>query len=174
MEPNLPELMAVLGRTPAVLRTLVAGLPEPMLLANEGGDTFSPRDVLGHLIHGETTDWMVRVRLILEHGESQPFAAFDRFAFREWVGGRSTTALLDEFEEARRSNLAALRELALTEGQLARRGTHPAFGPVTLGQLLATWATHDLDHLGQITRVLAKRYAEAVGPWKAYLGILNR
>src|SRR4029078_392374 len=110
------------------------GLPEPLLAAKEGEGTFSPRDVLGHLIHGETMDWMVRIRLIVEHGESQPFARFDRFAFRDRIGAQSTAALLDELESARRDNLAALERLALTETQLALRGTHPEFGPVTLGQ----------------------------------------
>jgi hypothetical protein len=171
---SLPELTAVLTRTPGALRALLEGLPEPLLLADEGAGTFSPRDVLGHLIQGEKSDWMVRVRVIVEKGESEPFARFDRFAFRDRIGSASTAALLDEFESTRRANLSALEGLALTETQLALRGTHPEFGPVTLGQLLATWAAHDLDHVGQIARVMAKRYASGVGPWKAYLGILNR
>jgi hypothetical protein len=174
MEQTLDEITAILSRTPAALRALLEGLPEALLVANEGDATFSPRDVLGHLIQGEKTDWMVRIKLILERGESQPFAPFDRFAFRDRIGDQSTAALLDELESTRRSNLAHLEGLRLTERQLTLRGTHPEFGPVTLGQLLATWAAHDLDHIGQIARVMAKRYATAVGPWKAYLGILNR
>jgi hypothetical protein len=174
MESSLSELTAVLSRTPAALRALLDGLPEPLLHADEGEATFSPRDVLGHLIDSERTNWMVRVRLIFERGESQAFAPFDRFAFRDRIGTQSTASLLDEFEAVRRANLADLAALGLTETQLEQRGRHPEFGAVTLGQLIATWATHDLDHLGQIARVMAKRYATDVGPWKAFLGILNR
>jgi hypothetical protein len=174
MQSTLPELTAVLSRTPSVLRALLAGLPEELLLANEGEATFSPRDVIGHLIHAEKTDWMVRVRLILERGEAHAFAPFDRFAFRDGIQAQSTASLLDEFDAVRGANLADLDAQALTSEHLARRGRHPEFGPVTLGQLIATWATHDLDHIGQIARVMAKRYTADVGPWKAFLGILNR
>ncbi len=169
----LSEITAVLSSTPATLRALLADLPEPLLAANEGENTFSPRDVLGHLIHGEKTDWVPRIKLILEVGEAQPFVPFDRFGFREAIPGVSTAALLDELESLRRSNLAFVQGLRLAPHQLSLPGQHPELGPVTLGQLLATWAVHDLNHIAQVLRVLSQRYAEAVGPWKAYLGILN-
>ena len=174
MEPKLSEVTAILSRTPATLRALLQDLPEPWLVANEGEGTFSPRDVLGHLIHGEKTDWVPRIRLILASGEAQPFVPFDRFAFRETIGRVPTGALLAEFDALRLANLGFLEGLSLTADQLALTGTHPELGRVTLGQLLATWAVHDLNHVGQAVRVMAKRYARAVGPWKAYLGILTR
>ena len=170
----LSEVTAILSRTPATLRALLDGLPDPWVEANEGPDTFSPRDVLGHLIYGEKTDWVPRIRLILEAGDRRPFEPFDRFAFRATIAATPTTALLAELEWLRAENLAFLEGLSLTPAQLALKGAHPALGPVTLGQLLATWAVHDLNHVGQIVRVMSKRYGEAVGPWKAYLGILNR
>lgn len=174
MEPILPGITAILSSTPASLRALLKDLPEPMVATNEGENTFSPRDVLGHLIHGEKTDWVPRIKLILESGEAQPFVPFDRFGFREAIRGASTAALLDELESLRTSNLAFLHSLRLAPHQLSLPGRHPELGPVTLGQLLATWAVHDLNHIGQVVRVLSRRYVEAVGPWKAYLGILNR
>ena len=174
MESMLSEIVAVLSRTPASLRALLDGLPEPWLTANEGENTFSPRDVVGHLIHGEKTDWMPRVKLILDCGEAEPFVPFDRFGFRDAIRGVSIGALLAEFESLRASNLALLNHLSLTQSQLSLRGRHPELGPVTLGQLLATWAVHDLNHIGQVVRVMSHRYDGAVGPWKAYLGILNR
>ena len=174
MEPVIAEVTAVLSRTPPTLRALLDGLPDAWLEAREGEGTFSPRDVLGHLIHGEKTDWVPRIRLILEAGESRPFVPFDRFAFREAIRGVPTDALLMELASLRAANLAFVEALALAPAQLALPGRHPELGPVTLGQLLATWAVHDLNHVGQVVRVMSKRYAEAVGPWKAYLGILNR
>ena len=174
MELELSEITAILSRTPASLRGLLEHLPEPWLLVNEGEGTFSPRDVLGHLIHGEKTDWVPRLRLILASGEAQPFVPFDRFGFREAIRNVSTGALLAEFDSLRGSNLALLDDFALTADQLLLTGMHPELGRVTLGQLLATWAVHDLNHVGQIVRVMAKRYSQAVGPWKAYLGILTR
>jgi uncharacterized damage-inducible protein DinB len=174
MQPNLAEVEAVLSRTPETLRALLEDLPEPWLEANEGANTFSPRDVLGHLIHGEKTDWVPRIKLILEAGQGQPFVPFDRFGFRESIRGVSTRALLDELASLRVENLDFLERQGLTPSQLSLRGTHPELGTVTLGQLLATWAVHDLNHVGQVVRVMSKRYSEAVGPWKAYLGILQR
>ena len=174
MEPRLPEITAILSRTPATLRALLKDLPEPWLLANEGEGTFSPRDVLGHLIHGEKTDWVPRLRLILASGEAQPFVPFDRFGFRDAIQNVPTGALIAEFDALRATNLAHLEGFALTADQLALTGTHPELGRVTLGQLLATWAVHDLNHVGQIVRVMAGRYSDTVGPWKAYLGILTR
>ena len=172
IEPILSEVAAILSRTPRTLRALLQDLPNSWLQANEGEGTFGPRDVLGHLIQGEKTDWVPRIKLIVSTGETQPFTPFDRFGFRDAVGGASTLALLEQFEALRASNLAYLESLSLTPAHLASRGKHPELGPVTLGQLLATWAVHDLNHIGQVVRVMSKRYAEAVGPWKAYLGIL--
>jgi hypothetical protein len=173
-EPILSEVTAVLSRTPGTLRGLLADLPRCWLEATEGEGTFSPRDVLGHLIHGEKTDWVPRIKLILDRGDSEPFVPFDRFGFRDAIRGVPTEALLDEFASLRASSLAALDGLSLTPAQLGLCGKHPELGPVTLGQLLATWAVHDLNHVGQIVRVMSKRYDATVGPWKAYLGILNR
>ena len=174
MEQRLSEVTAILSRTPATLRALLQDLPVVWLEADEGEGTFTPRDVVGHLIHGERTDWISRIKVIVDSGDSRPFAPFDRLGFRDAIRGRPTGALLDEFESLRGSNLGTLRDMALTPAQLTLEGHHPALGPVTLGQLLATWAVHDLDHIGQVARVLGKRYATAVGPWEAYLGILNR
>jgi hypothetical protein len=141
--------------------------------ADEGPETFSPRDVLGHLIFGEETDWIPRMRLILEHGDGRPFVPFDRFGFRPRYGGRPMEELLEAFEGLRRENLRTLDSFGLAARDLARPGLHPELGPVTLGQLLATWVAHDLNHVGQITRVMANRYRQEVGPWRAYLRILS-
>ena len=164
---------SLLVRTPVVLRALLDGLPDAAWYANEGPGTWSPFDVLGHLIHADHADWIPRARRILEHGESLPFEPFDREAqFRE-SEGKSPSQLIAAFAEAREASLAALQAMELTDTDLNRTGTHPAFGRVTLGQLLATWVTHDLDHIAQIARVLAKRNAQAVGPWAAYLSVLK-
>lgn len=168
------EALAVLERTPAAVRGLLAGVGDVWLDADEGPETFTPRDVLGHLILGEETDWVPRVRIILEYGPDRPFTPFDRFGFRERYGGRPVDALLARFEELRSANLAYVRSLALQDEQLGRPGTHPGLGPVNLGQLLAAWVVHDLGHLVQIARVMAKRYREDVGPWRAYLSVLDR
>lgn len=173
MDVKLDDARRFLERAPAVLRALVTGLPDEWLDAREGPDTFSTRDVLGHLIHGEETDWIPRMRIILEHGESQPFTPFDRFVFRERYGALRAAELLDLFAARRAESLERLAGLALTPADLARTGTHPEFGRVTLGQLLATWVAHDFTHLSQIARVLAKQYREAAGPWKAYLRVLQ-
>jgi hypothetical protein len=173
MEPHLSELTAILVRTPTTLRSLLADLPDSWLETNEGEGTFSPRDVVGHLIHGEKTDWVPRIRLILDSGERRPFEPFDRFGFREAIRGVPTMTLLDEFQALRTASLTALAGFSLTPEDLARNGRHPELGSVTLGQLLATWAVHDLNHICQIVRVMSKRYAAAVGPWKAFLGVLN-
>lgn len=171
--PPLPEMTAALARTAGTLRALLNGLPEPWLSTNEGEGTFSPRDVVGHLIHADNTDWMPRVRHLLAYGESLPFPPFDRFGY-QGAATKPIEDLLAEFERARMTCLNDLAELNLTPTQLALHGQHPQFGSVTLGQLLATWTVHDLNHIGQIVRVMSKRYATDVGPWKAYLGILNR
>lgn len=171
---DLVEAMEVLGRTPAALRDLLQGLPDGWITADEGPDTFSPLDVLGHLIQGERADWMARARRILERGTSVAFEPFDRVAHRRVSAGRSAAQLLEEFAALRRTNLDALRALDLSADDLAREGLHPAFGTVTLEQLLATWVVHDLSHLAQIARVMGKRYRDAVGPWRAYLPMLDR
>lgn len=173
MEPVLADVTAVLARTPLALRALLEALPEAWLEAYEGEGTFGPRDVVGHLIHGERTDWVPRIKLILERGASQPFEPFDRFGFRDAASATSTSALLAEFQALRQENLGFLAGLALLPSQLSLEGRHPELGTVTLGQLLATWVVHDLNHVGQIVRVMSKRYSEAVGPWQAYLRILQ-
>ena len=179
-EFSLPDATAVLTRTPATLNALLRGLPNLWVRSNEGRsgegkDTWSAFDIVGHLIVGERTDWMPRVRIILEYGEARPFDPFDRFAQSKEDQGKSLEIdqLLDEFARLRQENLAALRSLNLQPGDLARRGAHPALGVVTLSQLLATWAAHDLTHVHQISRVMAYQCRDAVGPWSAYLGVLR-
>jgi len=174
MIPNLQHGIAVLERTPATFRALLDGLPEPWGMVNEGPDTFSPFDNLGHLIHGERTDWIPRARLILEQGANRTFAPYDRFAQVRESAGKTMATLLDEFAELRAQNLTTLRSWNLTDAQLLLEGQHPALGRVTLDQLLATWVAHDLGHLAQTSRVMAKQYRQAVGPWRAYLPILDR
>ncbi len=174
MEFDLDKASAVLTRTPATLRELLAGLPSPWTSANEGPDTWSPQDVVGHLIHGEETDWIPRATIILTKGEAQPFEPFDRFAQARRFADWSLEELLDDFDKARAAGLATLRGWHLTQEQLALRGRHPELGQVTLSQLLASWVVHDLGHIAQISRVMAKQYAAAVGPWKAYLPVLTR
>jgi DinB superfamily len=172
-EFNLAEAVAVLTRTPTTLNALLRGLPNTWVRCNEGKDTWSAFDIVGHLIVGERTDWMQRLRIILENGEARPFDPFDRFAQEEESQGRSLEQLLDDFARLRKENLAALHGLNLQPEDLTRRGKHPALGVVTLSELLATWAVHDLTHLHQLTRVMAHQYQDAVGPWKAYLGVLQ-
>ena len=174
MDLRIDEAVAVLQRTPSTLRALLLRLPPSWLTGNEGPDTFSPYDVVGHLLHGEETDWIPRARIILEHGESMPFEPFDRFAFRDKYRGKQVSELLDMFETRRSKNLRDLDEMALGGEQLQLRGTHPELGPVTLGQLVATWVVHDLAHISQIVRVMARQYNSAVGPWKAYLSIIDQ
>jgi len=173
MEFRLDHAVAVLERTPGTVRTLLEGLPDDWTRADEGRDTWSPFDIVGHLIHGEMTDWIPRARIILEHGASRTFEPFDRFAQIEQNRGVSLGELLDTFERLRGESLESLAAFGLTPSHLELRGRHPEFGEVTLGQLLATWAAHDLSHIAQIARVMARQYAEAVGPWKRYLPILE-
>ena len=170
---RVDEAAALLSRAPATLDALLRGLPDTWTRGTEGKDTWSPFDIVGHLVCGERTDWMPRLRIILDHGESHPFHPFDRFAQSRETHGKSLDQLLDDFAHLRAENLTALEALNLKSEDLQRRGTHPAFGPVTLSQLLATWATHDLTHLHQLSRVMAHQYREAVGPWIAYLGVLH-
>ena len=174
-EFSLAEAIAVLTRTPATLNALLRGLPDIWVRGNEGKDTWNAFDIVGHLIVAERTDWMPRVRILLENGEARPFDPFDRFAQLK-EGQDKSLAIdqpLDEFARLRRENLAALQALNLQHEDLARRGRHPALGVVTLSELLATWAVHDLTHVHQLSRVMAHQYRDAVGPWNAYLGVLQ-
>ena len=171
-EFNLDDAVAVLERTPATIRALLAGLSDTWITANEGEETWSPYDVIGHLIHGERTDWIPRTRHILS-GDKRPFAPFDRNAQFIESEGRTITELLSTFAELRRENVATLLSLNLTQADLEKEGQHPELGEVTLGQLLATWVVHDLDHVAQIARTMAKVYGESTGPWNAYLSILR-
>ena len=169
----MEEAVAILARTASTLDALLRDLPDGWIAAHEGGTTWSPFDVIGHLIHGERTDWMPRARIILEHGEARAFEKFDRLAqFRE-SEGRTLASLLDEFATLRQANLRELASLRLTDSDLDRRGRHPELGMVTLRQLLATWVAHDLDHIVQVSRVLAWQYSDEVGPWRAYLRIIS-
>jgi uncharacterized damage-inducible protein DinB len=170
--PKLEEVVAVLERTPASLTAMLLGLPEKWTTATEGPQTWSPYDVIGHLIHGERTDWMIRARHILA-AQPEPFAPFDRTAQFTDSRDQGLSQLLATFSELRRENVAALVALNLTEADMSKRGQHPELGEVTLGQLLATWVVHDLDHVGQIARTMAKVYGQAVGPWREYLSILR-
>jgi hypothetical protein len=172
-EFNLAETAAVLTRTPATLDALLRGLPAIWSRGNEGPETWSAFDIVGHLIHGERTDWMPRVRTILENGEARPFDPFDRLAQFEQSRGKSLERLLDDFARLRSENLAALQALNLQPEDFIRRGRHPALGVVTLAELLATWAVHDLTHMHQLSRVMACQYRDTVGPWSAFLGVLH-
>lgn len=174
MDFELSRSIEILERTPGVLRAMLAGLSEPWVRNNYGPDTFSPFDVVGHLIHGEKADWMARIRMILEHGPNRTFDPFDRYAMFEASKGRTLGELLDEFERLRRRNIEDVRALNLTAEVLQRKGTHPALGSVTLENLLATWAVHDLNHIAQVCKAMAWQHKEAVGPWSAYLSILPK
>jgi hypothetical protein len=174
MKFTLADGIPVLERTPATLRSMLAGLSDKWIDATEGPDTWSPYVVVGHLIHGERTDWIPRARIILAQGADRRFTPYDRFAqFRE-SQGKSLDQLLAEFEELRRENIATVRGWQLTDEQLALEGEHPDFGAVSLRQLMATWVAHDLNHIVQIARVMAKQYRDAVGPWRAYLSVMER
>jgi len=171
-EIDVWEALPVLERTPAVLRALLSDLREGWLERTEGEGTFGPKDILCHLIHGERTDWVPRIRQILDSADARPFVPFDRRGFAD-LAGRSVGELLDEFEALRRGNLDVVRGQGLGPSHLGLPGRHPELGPVSLGQLLATWVVHDLNHIAQAVRVMSKRYSGAVGPWNAYLRILN-
>jgi hypothetical protein len=172
-EHHLPDAIAVLSRTPAALDALLRDLPDMWTRRGEGEDTWSVFDVIGHLIEGERTDWMPRARIILQFGETRAFDPFDRFAHQREAEGKSLGQLLDEFASLRAANLDELLALKLTAEDLRRRGRHPALGGVTLSELVATWAVHDLTHLHQVSRIMADQYRAAVGPWSAYLGVLH-
>jgi uncharacterized damage-inducible protein DinB len=172
MNFSFEDALPVLRSTPSVLRAWLEHLPDTWIRANEGPETWSPFDIVGHLIHGERTDWMERVDILLTHGESRPFTPFDRFAQFEASRGKALPHLLDTFADLRAANLLRLESLRLNPKDFTRRGRHPELGQVNLGQLLATWVAHDLNHLGQIARVMGRQYSEAVGPWVEYLPML--
>lgn len=171
---NLNKSIEILERTPNVLTTLLNGLSDEWILTNEGQETWSAYDVIGHLIHGEKTDWLVRANLILSDNENKTFAPFDRFAQFEESKGKSISELLKEFRELREINLSELKSKNISAGSLKKTGIHPTFGSVTLEQLLSTWVAHDLGHIAQIARVMAKQYKDEVGPWREFLPILDR
>jgi hypothetical protein len=174
MEFDLKKSIDILSRTPYVLETLLDGINEEWIQTNEGEDTWNPFDIVGHLIHGDRTDWITRIEIILSDNPNKKFDSFDRFAQFEESKGKNLKQLLEEFKVLRKENIAVLKSKNINSQDLAKKGIHPAFGEVTLKQLLATWTTHDLGHLGQIARVMAKQYTQEVGPWKQYLPILSR
>jgi DinB superfamily len=174
MEFQLDHAKEILRRTPSTLNSLLRHLPDEWTLATEGPDSWSPFDILGHLIHGEDADWIPRARIILAYGETRPFEPFDRFAMLEKSRGKRLGDLLDSFERLRAESLQELEGMGLKPEMLQQRGMHPELGVVTLSQLLSTWVVHDLGHIGQVVRVMAKQYSEAVGAWQAYLPVLSR
>jgi hypothetical protein len=173
MEFDLNLASQVLARTPPTVRQLLQGLSDGWVFGDEGPDTWSPFDILGHLIHGERTDWIPRAQIILKSGTSQPFEPFDRFAQFQVSQGKSLDELLDTFAALRQANLQTLEAMHLLPSDLEQEGIHPELGAVTLRQLLATWMVHDLSHISQIAEVMARQYRQAVGPWKAYLPVLQ-
>lgn len=173
MKFSVEKSVEILEKTPGVLKTLLGNLSEEWVINNEGPYTFSPYDVIGHLIHGERTDWAIRAKIILEFGLSKPFIPWDRFAQYEVSKGKRLPQLLDEFAEVRKENLQWLKSVNLSESDLEKKGIHPVFGAVTLRNLLSTWVAHDLTHIAQITRVMAKQYKEEMGPWPEFFRILN-
>lgn len=174
MNFDIKDAVTILGRTPVILEAWLPGLPEAWLMASMGGETWSAFDIVGHLIHGERTDWIPRVQTILTHGKERTFEPFDRFAQLELNRDKQLEELLGEFSHLRRTNLQQLAKWDLKPKDLEKKGLHPEFQTVTLGQLLAAWVVHDLGHLAQIARVLARQYDTAVGPWRQYLPILIR
>jgi len=173
MQFQIKHVVEILRQTPTTLNSLLQYLSDFWILQNDGAESWSPFDIVGHLIHGEETDWIPRIKIILERGPEQVFTPFDRFAFVEKSKGKQLNELLGIFANLRKENLAILEKLSLTEKQLVLEGTHPEFGRVTLRQLLATWAVHDLSHIRQIARVMAKQYSSEVGPWRKYLPVLE-
>ncbi len=173
MRFDLDNSIDILRRTPATLEALLRGLAEPLMRGNEGQETFSPFDVVGHLIDGEETDWMTRARIILSDSADKSFIPYDRFRHRARNVDRTLDSLLSEFARLRADNLAELNGWRLTEQQLDLKGVHPTFGPVTLRELLAAWVVHDLGHIAQIARVMAKQYRDEVGPWTPFMPVLT-
>lgn len=174
MKFSIEKAIEILERTPATLSHLLTGLSDDWTAHNEGGDTWAVYDVIGHLIHGDKTDWLIRAELILSEAANKTFEAFDRFAQFENSKGKNLSQLLIEFQEVRLQNLTKLQQLNIQPADLQKTGIHPVFGEVTLSQLLATWVAHDLDHISQISRIMAKQYKEEIGPWIAFLKVLNQ
>ncbi len=174
MDFRVKQAIEILSRTPSVLRAMLEGLSEPWVLNNYGEETFSPFDVVGHLIHGERTDWIPRTRIIIEQGEARTFDPFDRYAMYESSKGKGIAELLDIFGSLRADSIETLRAMKLTPEQLALRGMHPRLGTVTMEALLATWTAHDLNHIAQIAKSMAYQYRDAAGPWATYLSILQK
>ena len=174
MDFSINKSMEILERTPEVLIHLTNNLSEDWSMNNEGGETWSVFDVIGHLVHGDKTDWMARIEIILSKGAGKEFKSFDRFAQLDESRGKSLDQLLNEFKTVRESNLKKLKGFNLTENDYKKTGIHPKFGTVTLSQLISTWTVHDLDHISQISRVMAKQYKEQTGPWIEYLKILRQ
>ena len=173
MQYDKTKALEILERTPSVLNILLSGIDDEWIMNNEGPDTFSPYDVVGHLVHGEKTDWPVRIKIVLDHGTSKAFDSFDRFAMYEESKGKTMQQLLNEFEEVRKQNIIWFTSLDLRQPDFDKHGMHPKLGEVTLGNLLATWVVHDLTHIAQITRVMAKQYKTEIGPWVEFFRILN-
>ena len=170
---NLKDAIEILERTPVVLTSLLKGLSDRWIYNNEGGESWNPYDIVGHMIHGEKKDWIQRAKTILEYGEDKPFEPFDRFAQFKDSEGKTLNDLLEEFAKLRNENIDVLNKLNLNEDDLNKKGTHPDFGIVTLKQLLSTWVVHDLSHIRQISRVMAKQYKKELGSWGTYLPAIN-
>ncbi|HYI95599.1 MAG TPA: DinB family protein [Bryobacteraceae bacterium] len=173
MEHDLNNTITLLDRTPATLSALLRDLPKTWTTQNEGENTWNPFDVIAHLVHCESTDWMVRARMVLQSGENETFEPFDRLGHQHYSRDKSLEQLLDEFARLRSANVSELRAMNLRKEDLEKRGRHPVFGSVTLSELLSTWAAHDLNHLHQLSRVMAHQFRSAVGPWGVYLGVLQ-
>ena len=173
MKYNITLALEILERTPAVLKILLSGLNDDWIMNNEGTETFSPYDVIGHLIHGEKTDWTARTKMIMEHGNTKTFVPWDRFAQYEESKGKSLQQLLYDFEIIRKENIVWFKALQLTEADLDKKGSHPKLGEVTMRNLLSTWVIHDLTHIAQVTRVMAKQYKEEMGPWLQFFRIME-
>ena len=173
MKYNITLALEILERTPAVLKILLSGLNDDWIMNNEGPETFSPYDVIGHLMHGEKTDWTARTKMIMEHGNTKTFVPWDRFAQYEESKGKSLQQLLYDFEIIRKENIVWFKALQLTEADLDKKGSHPKLGEVTMRNLLSTWVIHDLTHIAQVTRVMAKQYKEEMGPWLQFFRIME-
>lgn len=174
MKYHIDNALEVLERTPNVLNVYLENLSDEWVLSNEGGESWSPFDVVGHLIHGEKTDWIPRIKLVLNDSENKTFEPYDRFAQFEESQGKTMKQLLSEFSELRLQNLEFFKSLNITESDFDKKAIHPSLGEVTLKNLLATWVAHDLGHINQISRVMAKQYKSEVGPWVEYLSVLNK
>lgn len=170
---SIDRTIEILEQTPETLIHLTSGLSDFWTKSNEGIDTWSVFDVVGHLLHGDKTDWLVRTKIILSNSYEKQFKPFDRFAQLETSKGKTLLELLNEFKLVRAENVRQIKSFEITTNDLTKAGMHPTFGAVTLGQLLSTWAVHDLDHIAQISRIMSKQYKEETGPWIEFLTILK-